>query len=115
MQLPNCVSAFIEPQKLTRYLLSETHTVGKAKAKFFRALGFNETNVVLLENELLRIAKEVPFDEVMNTVHGPKYVITGEIVTPLGKSITILTVWIINTGEIAPRFVTARPYKDKPT
>lgn len=92
MQLPNCVSAFVEPKKITKYLLSETHTVGKAKAKFFRALGFNETNVALLENELLRIAKEVPSHEVIDTVHGSKYIIIGEIVTPLGKSVTILTV-----------------------
>ena len=45
MQLPNRLQAYIPSEKLSAYLLSETHAVGKAKATFFRALGFNETNI----------------------------------------------------------------------
>jgi hypothetical protein len=60
MQLPNSLQAYILPEKLTDYLLSETHVVGKAKATFFRKLGFNETNVHLLERELLTLAHSTP-------------------------------------------------------
>jgi hypothetical protein len=54
--LPNRKDAFIQPEKLTGYLLSETHSVDKLKAKFFRELGFDEENVAILEKELLKIA-----------------------------------------------------------
>ncbi|MEO0352503.1 MAG: DUF6883 domain-containing protein [Cyanobacteria bacterium P01_A01_bin.15] len=54
-QLPNYAQTYIQPDKLTRYLLSEVHPVGKAKAKFFRGLGFNDGNVALLEKGLLNL------------------------------------------------------------
>ena len=56
MLLPNQKNAFVQPEKFTGYLLSETHSVGKSKAKFFRELGFDEEHVVMLEKELLKIA-----------------------------------------------------------
>lgn len=45
--LPNAEDAYIPWEKLTDYLLSETHAVGKAKARFFRAHGYNENNLHL--------------------------------------------------------------------
>lgn len=57
MQLPNCYQAYIQPNKLTGYLLSETHDIGKAKAKFFLGVGFSATNPAPLEQELLNLAK----------------------------------------------------------
>lgn len=111
MQLPNSAQAYVQPRKLTGYLLSKTHAVGKAKAKFSRELGFNETNLIDLEEALLNLAKTQAVYEIIETVHGLKYVIIGSINTPLGKSVTILSVWIVDTGENTPRFVTACPYK----
>lgn len=63
MQLPNRANAYIPPDKLMGYLLSETHAVGKSKAKFFRALGFDETNVRQLEQGLLAIARTEQVEE----------------------------------------------------
>ncbi|MGH7599609.1 MAG: DUF6883 domain-containing protein [bacterium] len=42
MKLPNREKAYIPPSKLRDYLLSETHVVGRGKAKFFRMFGFKE-------------------------------------------------------------------------
>ena len=112
MQLPNCINAFVQPNKLTGYLLSETHPEGGSKAKFFRALGFSDENLNALERELLSIAKEAPVREVVETEHGLKYVMVGSISTPVGRSVTILTVWIIDKGKSEPRLVTARPFKN---
>jgi hypothetical protein len=42
MKLPHADRAEVDPGKLGRYLLSETHPVGKAKARFFREAGFDE-------------------------------------------------------------------------
>lgn len=112
MQLPYSDQAYVQPRKLTHYLLSETHTVGRSKAKFFRGLGFNGTNTNVLEQVLLKLARTQVIHETIETVHGVKYVIVGPIATPSGQTVTILTVWIVDTGEDFPRFITARPYKD---
>jgi hypothetical protein len=111
LQLPIRENAYIQPQKITGYLLSESHSVGKSKAKFFREVGFNDTNIYLLEQELLTLAQSHEVAESSSTSHGKKYVIVGSINTPLDRQVTILTVWIIDIGEVNPRFVTARPFK----
>ncbi|MFN9674886.1 MAG: DUF6883 domain-containing protein [Microcystis sp.] len=110
MSLTNRENAFIQPEKLIDYLLSENHPVGKSKAKFFRELGFNEENVTFLEQELSKIVRNQDVTEVITTEHGTKYVIIGTINTPKNKSVTILTVWIIDLGKDKTRFVTARPF-----
>jgi len=109
MQLPNRGQAYIPPQKLSGYLLSETHAVGSAKAKVFRALGFDESNINLLEQGLLTIARSIKVREVVSSPHDIKYVIEGSLDTPRGTSLLIRTVWILETGEDSPRFVTAYP------
>lgn len=57
MKLPNSDKAIIPKDKLTDYLLSETHPVGSSKAKFFRGLGFNEANANVLAKLLLHMAQ----------------------------------------------------------
>ena len=109
MQLPNRLQAYIPSEKLRAYLLSETHAVGKAKAMFFRALGFDETNMHLLEHGLLTLAHSAPVQDVVPSLHGIKYVIEGVLDTPSGTAPRIRTVWILETGETNPRFVTAYP------
>jgi hypothetical protein len=90
-------------------LFSETHAVGKAKAKFFHALSFNETNISLLEQGLLTIAYSATVQEVVASPHGTKYVLEGVLETPDGTSPRIRTIWILETGDEYPRFVTAYP------
>lgn len=109
MLLPNRFQAYVPFEKLIAYLLSETHAVGKAKATFFRALGFNEANMYLLEYGLLTLAHSTPAQEVIPSPHGVKYVIEGILETPRGTAPRIRTVWILEPGETAPRFVTAYP------
>jgi hypothetical protein len=41
--------------------------------------------------------------------HGIKYIIEEVLEAPRGASPRIRTVWILETGETAPRFVTAYP------
>jgi hypothetical protein len=77
MQLPNCLQAYMPSAKLSAYLLSETRAVGKAKATFFRALGFNESNIPLLEHGLLTLAHSLPVQDVVPSSHGVKYIIEG--------------------------------------
>lgn len=109
MKFPNRDKTYIPPSKLTEYLLSETHTVGKAKAKFFQGLGFNETNPRVLEQSLLAIAYTGTIVEVVSSPHGTKYVVDGSLETPSGVVVEVRTVWIIEVEEDRPRFVTAYP------
>jgi hypothetical protein len=109
MKLTNRESAFIPPAKLTEYLLSETHSVGSAKAKFFRAFGFNESNTEILEQRLLSIARGEDVTQIIGTPRGIKYVIDGSLQTISGRVVRVRTIWIIEENQNRPRFVTAYP------
>lgn len=109
MELPNRKKAYIPSTKLSDYLLSSTHAVGKGKARFFRGFGFNEQNVLSLEVGLLAIAQTEVVVDVIPTPYGIKYIIDGKLNTPTGVIINIRTVWMIEQDEGNPRFVTAYP------
>jgi hypothetical protein len=109
MKLPNREGAFIPSSKLNGYLLSRTHPDGKSKARFFRSFGFNDSNSHLLETGLLTIAQTREVDIETKTSFGVKYAIDGELTTPGETIVNVRTVWIIETGEDFPRFVTAHP------
>jgi hypothetical protein len=67
--------------------------------------GFDDDNVEQLEQGLLRIARE----ETVTFVHGTKFIIRGELATPTGGTVELETVWIVETNDAPPRFVTAYP------
>ena len=109
MRLPNTEAAQLDQDKLRRYLLSETHPVGRWKARFFRGIGFDEANVALFERALIEIAKTEEVMETLTTLHGTKYVVEGLVRSPSGHLVRLRTVWIVDTGQDRPRFVTAYP------
>lgn len=109
MKLPNSDSAYIASRKLKEYLLSESYPIGRSKAKFSRSPGFDEKNFNLLERGLTTIVRSQEIKEIESSPHGTKYIIEGFIGTPSGNQVQIRTVWIIETGEARPRFVTAYP------
>ena len=109
MMLPNSELAYIPEPKLTKYLLSETHAVGKAKAIYFRLLGYTEANADQLANSLLMIAKSEGEIQETVTPYGTKYIVEGEIIAPDGTNARIRTVWVIEPHDKRPRFVTAYP------
>lgn len=107
--LPNKENAFIPVSKLKDYLLSEIHSIGKSKAKFLRSAGFNETNIHLLKQGLINIAHSQDIKETISSPHGIKYIIDGLLQTPAGGFVKMRTIWIIDSGQAYPRFVTAYP------
>ncbi|OIP37155.1 hypothetical protein AUJ95_08560 [Candidatus Desantisbacteria bacterium CG2_30_40_21] len=110
-QIPNYEKAYISGQKLRKYLLSETHAIGKAKAKFFRSLGFNDDNIELFEQELMTIAYTEFVAEEIRTLFGIKYIVDGMLPTPSGISTKIRTIWIVEPHDERPRFITAYPQR----
>ncbi|MCP4401685.1 MAG: hypothetical protein GY801_30840 [bacterium] len=108
-KLPHRDKAYVPLEKVRDYLLSETHPVGKSKAKFFRSLGYNEKNSEQLIEGLTNIARNEDVTEKKSSPYGTKYVLDGALQTPQGTPANIRTVWIIEIGEEIPRFVTAHP------
>ena len=109
MELPNKLRAHVPLEKITDYLLSETHAVGKAKARFFRSHGFGVENVSELVDELIAVARNGQVEVSAKSQYGTKYVIDGEMKTPNGVMIQVRTVWIVENRQEIPRFVTAYP------
>jgi hypothetical protein len=109
MKLPHRKNAHVPGEKLTEYLLSETHPIGRSKARFLRAVGFDETNIDLLEQALLQIARDEEVVEIASSPHGTKFIIDGLLTTPAGVAVGIRSIWILDVDDDRPRFVTAYP------
>jgi hypothetical protein len=109
VKLPNNTKAYIPKEKLTHYLFSEVHIVGKYKAKFFRSIGYNESNITLFTNELQNFVRTNEVKEAITSTYGIKYIIDGELKTPSGITIKVRTIWIIEKDKRIPRFVTVYP------
>jgi len=111
MKLPHGELAYIPLSKLTEYLLSETHAIGRAKAAFFYKVGFTRERVEEFRVALLGVAQSGKVTEVVETPYGVKYIVDGELLTPTGERVKIRTVWVVEKGEVRPRLVTAYPQK----
>ncbi|MCX6584281.1 MAG: hypothetical protein NT166_29245 [Candidatus Aminicenantes bacterium] len=109
MKLPNREKAYIESSKVHDYLLSNVHPIGKWKARFFGAYGFEDSNEDLLGQQLMTIAHSEDIRNIISSPHGMKYIIEGTLETPVGILVKVRTVWIIDDGQDRPRFVTAYP------
>ena len=109
MMLPNREKAYVPERKLSKYLLSETHAIGRAKAKYFGSLGYTEENADQLEGALLMIAKSEAVGQKVASRYGTKYIVDGEVVTPIGTTVKLRTVWVVEPHDERPRFVTAYP------
>jgi len=109
MKLPRNQEAVVPEEKVTGYLLSQSHPVGKTKARYFRRIGYNEKNVERLMEDLIRIAVSNAVSEEVDTRFGIKYIVDGHVISPTGIRARLPTVWIIETGENLQRFVTAYP------
>jgi hypothetical protein len=107
--LPGGDRAVVPPAKLADYLLSESHPVGRTKARYFRAAGFDERNAADLAAGLLAIARAAAVVEEIASPHGVKYVLDGAVVAPSGDTLRLRTVWIVEPSVGYPRFVTAYP------
>lgn len=109
MKIPYRNNVVIPREKLTDYLLSETHTVGKLKAKFFHEIGFNENTADELEQILRTIVQKCDVKETIISPYGKKYIIDGFVQSKTGRTVELRTVWIIERSQKQPRFVTAYP------
>lgn len=106
MKLAAADRAVIEPAKVRDYLLSSEHPIGRAKAHFFRALGFTQAEWPELQEALLTLARTGDAELGDANSFGQKYVVRGILQGPSHSADTV-TVWIVLHGEAVPRLVTA--------
>ena len=108
-RIPNTENAIIDAEKLHGYILSFSHPIGRFKAAVFQKLGYSAENWGLLETTLKEIILSNAIGEFEDTEYGRKYIAEGFTISPTGKSVHLVTVWIILKEETIPRFVTVYP------
>jgi hypothetical protein len=108
MRIPNADKAVVDEAKVRDYLLSETHSVGKFKARFFASLGFTRENWLELATALRELAAH---DAVLGqpSPFGQKFEVRASLQGPSGRVASLVVVWIVKSPEEFPRFVTAYP------
>ena len=107
--VPNSCCAYIDINKITKYLLNLDHEKGAAKARFFIKGGFSvekpDELIEALKNHLKnrKIVNEITDDNFV------KYVVECQIDNPNETNPCIVSVWITEKGEKCPRLITAYP------
>ena len=109
VKLPGAEQAVVERPKVADYLLSESHPVGRFKSTFFMALGYSAAAWEILAADLQRHVSENEALATEANQYGQKYEVRGSLSAPMGRTVALITVWIVLRGENFPRFVTAFP------
>lgn len=109
MKLSNLERTTVPAEKIRGYLLNDAHPHGRPKAIFFRRFGFEAAAWEVLAAALLRHAAEHDVARVVASPFGTRFVVEGIMATPDGRTPGVRSVWFIEMGEDAPRFVTAYP------
>jgi len=112
MRLPNAKKAVVERGKIVDYLLNPAHPDNGGKAAFFAALGFSRDDWRKLAAALRELTTTADVIKSVESAHGRKYVLRGQIHSPSGKTPAVLAVWIVDRGMDAPRLVTAYPHEN---
>ena len=111
MKLPNAETAVVERGKIVDYLLNAAHPDNGGKAAFFEGLGFRRGEPETLAKALRELARQAEVTRTATSPHGRKYVIVGQIKSPIGKAADVQTIWIVDKGLDMARLVTAYPHK----
>ena len=94
---------------IEHYLLNLGHPIGGSKAGFFLRFGFRREQWNLLADALRTHAQGNPVADSVSDADGVTYIVEGPLETPSGRKPRIRTVWLVETGQLAPRFITAYP------
>jgi hypothetical protein len=114
VKLRNAHLAVVDRGKVLEYLLNEAHPDNGGKAQFFTSLSFSREEPERLMKALREVAEQGKVIKSAVSLHGEKYVVDGWLSahTQEGRAWSVRTVWIIDSGEDAPRLVTAYPGKE---
>ncbi len=111
MKIPNNSLSFVADNKITDYLLSDIHEIGKHKADFFKRFGFDISDVETFKGSLIQHSIDREIEKTKDSDFGVKYELKCEIKTPDERNPCIVTVWIVENEQEVPKLVTAYPAK----
>lgn len=111
MKIPNNNLSFVADNKITDYLLSDIHEIGKHKAAFFKCFGFDISDIATFKGSLIQHSIDREIEKTKESGFGVKYELKCEIKTPDERNPCIVTVWIVENGQGEPKLVTAYPVK----
>jgi hypothetical protein len=110
MKLPHLENAYVPEAKIVKYLLNLEHKQGgKDKAVFFMRFGFTIEAWEALAQALLAHAAAYEVASMSEKSGVTNYAIEGALDTPDQRQPLVRTVWVLEEGSNAPRFVTAYP------
>jgi len=105
-RLPNSQRAILDIQKIEDYCVNPQHPRGRHKARLFRELlGAVRTDGSWLRDALMEAVQNSEAIELAADSFGTRWRVDVSI-SRQGMSAMVRTVWIVRTGEDAPRFVT---------
>ena len=116
MKLKHIVThIFIDPRKLTEYVLNPDNPKGADKAIMFKLhLGFTKENYEALLEQIKTVAFESNAILQKNDIHGQRYQVDLEIKgVKLGQQETVRTGWIVEHESKVARLVTLYVRKRK--
>ena len=74
-RVPNGDHAFVEPAKLTEYLLNPEHPVGGDKAAYFLRFGFRVSDWRVMQTSLIDHLRDARIVNVRSTLYGTHYTV----------------------------------------
>ena len=109
-RIVNYNKAIIRRSKISDYLLNPSKS--KGRSEFLKLLGYTMKNHDRLKKDLMRGLKEnkarVSEPNRFGRIH---YQVNMEI--GISRKAKVVTFWVKDKGDKAPRFETLRPYKEK--
>jgi hypothetical protein len=109
MPLPHADHAVVDEAKISEYLLSMEHPVGRFKARVFFSLGYTIETWTRLRDGLLHHGRTGVVQRIERSAYGMKVVISASLEGPNGTSRQFRTIWLIANHSIRPRLITAFP------
>lgn len=108
---PNADVVVVPRNKVEDYLLDLKHALGGGMAKFFIRFGFRRERWQELAGALQGHIQDNPVAQMQKGADGLTYVAEGRIKTPSGRKPRVRTIWLVELGELVPRFITAYPWE----
>ncbi|WP_353205209.1 DUF6883 domain-containing protein [Sphingomonas sp.] len=99
----------IELAKITDYLLSAEHPIGRAKAAYFNAFGLDSADPIAFANALEAHARTRPIVRSIEGPFGTKREVRCSISTPDRRNPCIIVIWFRPLGTNTHRMITAYP------
>jgi hypothetical protein len=108
-RLPHLHRAVVPEAKIVNYLLSPSHSGGRAKARFLESFGFRADDWQALRDAAIAHATANDIVSSHQTRFGTRYEIDGPLPTPDGRAPIVRVVWFVHLRENVPRLVTLVP------